>query len=207
MLRVLIDRPDTPAPRKIAQVVEVLARGGVAAYPTDSVYALGTAMESRAGFERIAAARGMKKSRRLALLCPDLATAAQFAQFSQTAFRLAQRIFPGPYTLILPATRDVPRLLTDERRRTVGIRIPSHPITAALLQGLRRPMISSSAIPPGEDAACETVDELVDAFGHALDAIIEVEAVTGLPSTVIEVDGESITLVREGQGPTDHLFS
>jgi len=92
----------------------------VAAYPTDSIYALGCAIEARDAIERIYRAKGMKKNQRLALICPDLSSASEYGMFSQTAFRLAQRIFPGPYTLVVPATRAVPRTLTDAKRRTIG---------------------------------------------------------------------------------------
>ncbi|HWU90711.1 MAG TPA: L-threonylcarbamoyladenylate synthase, partial [Kofleriaceae bacterium] len=135
-LRISIDPWGEPPPRKIEQVVEILHRGGVAAYPTDSIYALGCAIESREAIERIYRAKNMHRNQRLALICPDLSTASEFGLFSQTAFRLAQRIFPGPYTLVVPATRQVPRTLTDHKRRTVGIRITSHPIAQALARGL-----------------------------------------------------------------------
>ena len=150
-MRLQIDRWGNPSPRRIEAAVEVLHRGGVAAYPTDSIYALGCAIEARDAIERIYRAKGMNKNQRLALICPDLSTASQFGQFSNTAFRLAQKIFPGPYTLVVPATHDVPRTLTHHKRRTVGIRITSHPIAQALAAGLGRPLLTSSAIAPGTD--------------------------------------------------------
>ena len=103
-LRLAIDAWGTPSPRKIQQAIEILHAGGVAAYPTDSIYALGCAIESRDAIEKIYRAKDMHKNQRLALICPDLSTASEFGVFSQTAFRLAQRIFPGPYTLVVPAT-------------------------------------------------------------------------------------------------------
>ena len=133
-LRITFDRMENVDPRKIGQAVEILHRGGVAAYPTDSIYALGCAIESREAIERIYRAKQMHKNQRLALICPDLSTASQFGQFSNTAFRLAQRIFPGPYTLVVPATHEVPRTLTHHKRRTVGIRITSHPIAQAICE-------------------------------------------------------------------------
>ena len=106
-LRLVIDAWGTPPARKIARAVECLHDGGVVAYPIDSIYALGCAIEARDAIERIYRAKGMKKNQRLALICPDLSSASEFGMFSQTAFRLAQRIFPGPYTLVVPATRAV----------------------------------------------------------------------------------------------------
>jgi len=199
-LRLVIDRWGPPSPRKIAAAVEVLHRGGVAAYPTDSIYALGCAIEAREAIERIYRAKDMKKTQRLALICPDLSSASEYGMFSQTAFRLAQRIFPGPYTLVVPATRSVPRTLTDHKRRTVGIRVTSHPIAQALAQGLGRPLLTSSAIAPSTGEPCRDADEILDAFGKHIDAVIDTEQTPAEPSTVIEVDGDNITLIRQGQG-------
>lgn len=203
-LRLPIEPWGTPSARKIAQAVEVLHGGGVVAYPTDSVYALGCAIEARDAIERIARARGMSKHQRLALICPDLATAAIYGMFSQTAFRLAQRIFPGPYTLVVPATREVPKTLTDAKRKTVGIRITSHPIAQALCEGLGRPLLTTSAVPVGGEA-CRDADEILEAFARVVDVVIDSELTGGEPSTVLEVDGENVTVLREGAGPLDVL--
>jgi len=199
-LRLVIDRWGPPSPRKIEAAIEVLHRGGVAAYPTDSIYALGCALEARDAIERIYRAKGMKKNQRLALICPDLSSASEYGMFSQTAFRLAQRIFPGPYTLVVPATRSVPRTLTDHKRRTVGIRVTSHPIAQALAQGLGRPLLTSSAIAPDTGEPCRDADEILEVFGKHIDVVIDTEQTPAEPSTVIEVDGDTITLIREGQG-------
>lgn len=200
-LRLVIDRWGPPPPRKIEAAVEVLHRGGVAAYPTDSIYALGCALEARDAIERIYRAKGMKKNQRLALICPDLSTASEFGMFSQTAFRLAQRIFPGPYTLVVPATRSVPRTLTDAKRRTVGIRVTGHPIAQALAVALGRPLLTTSATAPVTAEPCRDADEILEVFGKHIDVVIDTEQTPAAPSTVIEVDGDSITLIREGQGP------
>jgi tRNA threonylcarbamoyl adenosine modification protein (Sua5/YciO/YrdC/YwlC family) len=200
-LRLVIDPWGPPSPRKIEAAVEVLHRGGVAAYPTDSIYALGCALEARDAIERIYRAKGMKKNQRLALICPDLSTASEFGMFSQTAFRLAQRIFPGPYTLVVPATRSVPRTLTDAKRRTVGIRVTGHPIAQALAVALGRPLLTTSATAPETGDPCRDADEVLEAFGKHLDVVIDTEQTPAAPSTVIEVDGDTVTLIREGQGP------
>jgi tRNA threonylcarbamoyl adenosine modification protein (Sua5/YciO/YrdC/YwlC family) len=205
-IRIQIEEWGEPNPRKIAQAVEVLHAGGVAAYPTDSIYALGCAIEARDAIERIHRAKNMAKHQRLALICPDLSSASHYAMFSQTAFRLAQRIFPGPYTLVVPATREVPKLLTDHKRRTVGIRVTSHPIAQALAQGLGRPLLTSSAIAPDGEAPCRDADEIFEAFGKFVDVVIDAAQTPAEPSTVIEVDGDEIKLLRAGQGPVDGLF-
>jgi tRNA threonylcarbamoyl adenosine modification protein (Sua5/YciO/YrdC/YwlC family) len=205
-LRLQFDEWGEPSPRKIQQAVDVLHAGGVAAYPTDSVYALGCALESRDAIERIYRAKNMRKNQRLALICPDLSTASEFGMFSQTAFRLAQRIFPGPYTLVVPATRQVPKTLTDTKRRTVGIRITSHPIAQALAHRLGRPLLTSSAISPETGEPCRDAEEVLEAFGNNVDVVIDTVQTPAEPSTVIEVDGDDITLIRQGLGPTDGLF-
>lgn len=210
-MRVQIDKWGTPNPRKIEAAVEVLHKGGVAAYPTDSIYALGCAIESREGIERIYRARNMHKNQRLALICPDLSTASEFGIFSQTAFRIAQQVFPGPYTLVVPATKAVPRTLTDNKRRTVGIRITSHPIAQALAVGLGRPLLTSSAINPETLEPCRDAEELLEAFGTQVDvvvdaALLETSHREPQPSTVIAIDGEVVTLIREGQGSIEGIL-
>lgn len=205
-LRLAIEPWGTPSPRKIQQAVDVLHRGGIAAYPTDSIYALGCAIEARDAIERIYRAKGMHKNQRLALICPDLSTASRYGIFSQTAFALAQRIFPGPYTLVVPATREVPRTLTDAKRRTVGIRVTSHPIAQALAERLGRPLLTSSAVVPETHEPCRDAEEIVEAFGGVVDVVIDAEQTPAEPSTVIEVDGEDIKLIRQGQGSLEGIL-
>jgi tRNA threonylcarbamoyl adenosine modification protein (Sua5/YciO/YrdC/YwlC family) len=205
-MRVLIDKWGEPNPRKIEAAVEVLHKGGVAAYPTDSIYALGCAIESREGIERIYRAKNMHKNRRLALICPDLSTASEFGIFSQTAFRIAQQVFPGPYTLVVPATKAVPRTLTDNKRRTIGIRITSHPIAQALAVGLKRPLLTTSAINPETEEPCRDAEELLEAFGPHVDVVVDAAQTPAQPSTVISIDGEVVTLIRQGQGSLEGIL-
>lgn len=205
-VRLEVEPHDPPNPRKIAEAVAMLHDGAVAAYPTDSVYALGCAIDAHNATKRIYQAKQMSERQRLALLCPDLSSAAEYAHFSQVAYRLARRVLPGPYTLVLPATREVPRLLMDKKRRTVGIRISAHPITRALVQKLGRPLLTTSAIAPGQDAACADADEVIEAFGPHLDLVIDGGYTNNDPSTVLEVDNDEITVLREGGGPIDDIF-
>jgi tRNA threonylcarbamoyl adenosine modification protein (Sua5/YciO/YrdC/YwlC family) len=204
--RIVIDRWGEPDPRKIEQAIEIIHGGGVAAYPTDSIYALGCAIEARDAIERIYRAKNMNQKQRLALICPNLSTASEFGLFSHTAFRLAQRIFPGPYTLVVPATHQVPRMLTHDKRRTVGIRITSHPIAQAIAEALGRPLLTTSAIVPDTSEPCRDADEVLEAFGRHLDVVIDAEQTPAEPSTVLEVDGEDITVIREGQGSLEGLL-
>jgi tRNA threonylcarbamoyl adenosine modification protein (Sua5/YciO/YrdC/YwlC family) len=204
LLRLEID-PQRIEPRKIARAVSMLHEGCVAGYPTDTMYALGCAIEARRAVDRIARARRLDPKARLALICPDLSTAATFAHFDNAAFRVARRLLPGPYTLVLPATREVPRTLLDQRRRTVGIRVPDHPVLLAILKRLGRPLLTTSAIPPGADAACSDADAVEVAFGSSIDLLVDGGPTGDLPSTVIEVAGDGITVLRAGLGPVDDL--
>lgn len=202
----LVINPDHPEPRKIAHAVDALASGGVALYPTDTVYALGCAIESRRGAERIYRAKQMDEDRRLALICPDLASAAIYAHFSQAAFRLARRVFPGPYTLVLPASREVPRTVLLKKRRQVGIRIPEHPIALALVRGLGRPLLTSSAIPAGSDHALSDPDEVMEHFGRFVDIVVDGGMTSDVPSTVLEVTDDEVVVLREGSGPIEGIL-
>lgn len=206
MLRLDIPH-DPPSQRKIARAVEIIHAGGVAAYPTDSVYALGCAIDSRRAVETIQRIKRMSEKQRLALILPDLSRASEYAHFSRDAFRLAKRIFPGPYVLILPATREVPRLLMDKKARTVGIRIPDHPLPRALVEALGRPLLTTSAIPPDDGEPLPHLDDVIEAFGKHLDLAIEAGGPCGTePTTVLEIDADdTITIIRQGLGPTDDL--
>ena len=205
-LRLEIEPHETPHPRKIAQAAQLLHEGGVAAYPTDTVYALGCAIDAKRGAERIYRAKQMSEKQRLAVICPDLSSASIYAHFSDTAFRLARRIFPGPYTLVLPASREVPRLLLEKKRRQVGIRIPDHPIVQALVAELGRPLLTSSAIPPGADEALSDADDVLEHFGRHVDVIIDGGITSDAVSTVLEVAGDDVIVLREGLGPVEGIL-
>jgi len=208
LVRLDIEPHSTPSARKIARAVEVLHDGKVVAYPTDTVYALGCAIESRRGTERIYRAKRMDEHKKLALICPDLSSASMYAHFSRTAFRVARRVFPGPYTLVLPATREVPRLLIDHshRRRQVGIRVPDHPIALALARALGRPLLTSSAIPPGEERALADPEDVELHFGRHVDLVIHGGPTPGEPSTVLEIIDDEVAILRAGLGPTEGIL-
>jgi len=189
--------PDRIEPRKISRAVGILHEGGVAAYPTDTLYALGCAIDARKAVERIYRVKQMDAKQRLALICPDVSTAAIYGYLTQEAFRLARRILPGPYTLVVAATREVPRTLLDKKRRQVGLRIPDHPIALALAQELGRPLLTTSAF--------GSFDETVDAYGRELDVAIDGGPTPGSPSTVLQFEDGHIEVLREGLGPLDDI--
>lgn len=198
MLRLEVN-PSFPEPRKVAQIVKVLGDGGVALYPTDTVYALGCALEARRAVEKIYRLKQMDTRQPLALICADVRDASKFGVISDFAYRQMRRLLPGPYTFVLPATREVPKILLD-KRRTVGIRVPESPICAALVAALGRPLLTSSAVPPGAELAVVDVDEGKDAWGEALDVAIDGGAVPGRPSTVVSLIDDQIEILREGLG-------
>lgn len=203
-VRLVID-PRHPEPRKVARAVELLHQGAVAAYPTDTMYALGCAVDAKRAVEQIYRAKRMDEKQRLAFICPDLSSAAQFAYITHFAHRIMKQILPGPYTVVLPATRDVPRLLTDAKRRTVGIRIPDCPITDALVRGLGRPLLTSSAIDPDEGTPCIDAADALAAFGRHLELVVDGGNTPGEASTVIAIEDEQVVILREGLGPVDVL--
>lgn len=199
VLRLSIEPYDPPAKRLVEQAVQALHRGAIAAYATDSMYALGCALDARKSATELYAIKGMEKSQRLALICPDLSTAAVYGHFSQAAFKLGQRIFPGPFTMVVPASREVPRLLTDKKRRMVGIRVVDHPVVAAMVKALGQPLLTTSAIgPKGE--LCVDADDVAELFGHRLDLLIDSGPTPGAFSTVVKVESETIEIVRPGLG-------
>ena len=194
---------ETPERRKLDQAVAVLHDGGVVAYPTDTLYALGCAIESRRGIERIYQVKRMDPKQRLAVMCPDLSTAARYALMSDVAHRIVRKLVPGPYTIVLPATRDVPRMLLDKRTRKVGVRVPDHPVTSALVLALGRPLLTSSAVDPDTGEPCTEADEVEARFGRAIDLLLDGGPTGTQPSTVLEITDGVVTVLREGAGPID----
>jgi tRNA threonylcarbamoyl adenosine modification protein (Sua5/YciO/YrdC/YwlC family) len=190
-----------PEPRKIAQAVAVLSRGSVIAYPTDSVYGLGCDLLSKHGIEQLYRMKGMRADQLLSFVCPDLSDIARYAIVGDAAYRVMRRLLPGPYTFILPATKEVPRVLRM-KRKTVGVRIPSHPVTLALTSALGRPLVSTSA--SIEDEYFIDPREIEERFPE-LGLVLDSEAVGLTPSTVIDLSGPEPVLVREGAGPVDFL--
>ncbi len=195
----LVIHPDHPEPRKIAHAAKVLEDGGVAFYPTDTVYALGCALEDRRAVEKVRHLKRMNERQPLALLCADLQDVSKYASVSDFAYRQLRRLLPGPYTFVLPATREVPRILLD-KRRTVGIRVPQNLICQALVKALGRPLLTTSAIPPEATDACMDVEEGKAAWPNGLDLTIDGGMTPGKVSTVVSLVDDRIEVVRAGLG-------
>ncbi|NMB76319.1 MAG: threonylcarbamoyl-AMP synthase [Myxococcales bacterium] len=195
--------PTHPQPRLVRRVVEALAQGAVIAYPTDTVYGIGCDIFSKSGIERIYQLKDRSRKKPLSFVCADLRDISRYAQVSDAAFRIMKRFLPGPYTFILEATKEVPRIMMS-KRRTVGIRVPNHPVCLALVRELMHPIISTSANISSEDPLCHP-KEIHDKFGKVLDLVIDGGLLPNQPSTVIDLTGEAPYVVREGKGPVDWL--
>jgi tRNA threonylcarbamoyl adenosine modification protein (Sua5/YciO/YrdC/YwlC family) len=192
--------PENPQPRLIKQAVEIVRAGGVIVYPTDSSYALGCLIGDKSAVERIRRLRRLDEKHNFTLVCRDLSEIGVFAKVDTTAFRLIKAHTPGPYTFILSATREVPRMLMHPKRRTIGLRVPDHPIALALLEQLGAPLMSTSLILPGEDLPMSDPYEMRQILEHQVDLIIDGGHGGMAASTVINLaDGEP-EVVRVGCG-------
>ena len=205
MTLALTVHPENPEPRKIRHAIEVLDGGGVAFYPTDTVYALGCALDAKKSVERLYRLKRMSEKQPLAMICGGLSDLARYAIVTDFAYRMMRRILPGPYTVVLAATREVPRLLLD-KRRTIGIRVPKNPICEALVRELGRPLLTTSAIPPGAEGACLDVDAARAAWPSGIDLTIDGGPAPGEPSTVVSMIGDEIEVLREGLGPIEGVL-
>ncbi len=192
--------PDNPQERLIKQAVEIIRRGGLVVYPTDSAYALGCHIGDKLALDRIRAIRQLDKHHNFTLVCKDLSELATYARVNNAAYRLLKNHTPGPYTFILDATGEVPRRLMHPKRKTIGLRVPSHPITQALLAELGEPIMTSSLIMPGEELPLTDPYDIRELLDHHVELVID-GGFCGLdPTTVVDLtDGEPI-LVRQGRG-------
>lgn len=192
--------PVNPQPRLIRQAVDILRSGGVIAYPTDSSYALGCQLDDKDAMERIRAIRQVDKHHNFTLVCADLSQLAQYARVSNSDFRLLKAHTPGPYTFILEATREVPRRLQHEKRKTIGLRVPDHPVVRALLAELGEPIASSTLILPGETLPLSDPQEIRERLEHRLDLVIDAGPCGMEPTTVVVLENGVAEVVRVGRG-------
>ncbi|MDD9937158.1 MAG: L-threonylcarbamoyladenylate synthase [Myxococcales bacterium] len=190
-----------PEPRKIAQAVEVMRRGGVIAYPTDTVYALGCDIHDRKAMERIYRMKGMDKSHLLSFVCADLSKVSEYAHVHDYAYRIMRRLLPGPYTFVLQATREVPKVLR-QKRKTVGIRVPDHEVALSLVRELGSPVASTSA--SLGDEIFHDPRELESRLSD-IELVFDVDSIGLVPSTVIDLSGDEPEVLREGAGEVDFL--
>lgn len=192
--------PDNPQPRLINQSVDVLRKGGVIVYPTDSGYALGCMLEEKNAMERICRIRQLDSNHNFTLVCRDLSEISSYAFVDNAAFRLIKNNTPGNYTFILKATKEVPRRLMSEKRKTIGLRVPSNPIALALLEALSEPLMSTTLMLPGNDFAESDPDEIKEHLGKQVDLIIHGGFLGQQPTTVIDLTEDTPQVVRVGAG-------
>ncbi|GAA4924921.1 tRNA threonylcarbamoyl adenosine modification protein (Sua5/YciO/YrdC/YwlC family) [Actinomycetospora succinea] len=192
--------PRNPQRRAIRATVDLLREGGLIAYPTDSCFALGAMLGNREGLERIRTIRRLDARHHFTLVCRDFAQLGQFVRISTPVFRAVKAATPGCYTFILPATKEVPRRLLQPRKRTVGVRIPQHPVVDALLEELDEPLLSSTLILPDTEEPMTSGWEIHERLGHQLDAILDSGECGTEPTTVIDLSGDEPELIRQGAG-------
>ncbi|MBC7373363.1 MAG: threonylcarbamoyl-AMP synthase [Frankiales bacterium] len=200
MARYVDVHPQNPQPRAIAQAVAQLRDDALIAYPTDSCYALGFALDSATGADRVRRIRTLDDRHHFTLVCSDFAQLGQFVQLDNAAFRAIKAATPGPYTFILEATKEVPRRLSHPKKRTVGVRIPDHPVVRALLRELGTPLVSSTLLLPGHE------EPMTDGWSikEELDAVVDLVLDSGdcgtVPTTVVDWSEGYPEVVREGAG-------
>jgi tRNA threonylcarbamoyl adenosine modification protein (Sua5/YciO/YrdC/YwlC family) len=192
--------PENPQSRAIRQVVDIVREGGLIAYPTDSCFALGCAIGNKDGMDRIREIRHLDDRHPFTLMCRDFSQLGQFVQINNALFRLLKASTPGPYTFILPATKEVPRRLQHPKKKTVGVRIPDHVVAQALLEELGEPMLSSTLTLPGEPEPMTQGWEIKEELDHVLDAVIDSGDCGTEPTTVIDFSSGEAEIVRKGAG-------
>lgn len=192
--------PRNPQMRLIKQACQILVKGGLIVYPTDSGYALGCHIGDKAAMERMRRLRELDADHNFTLVCRDLSEVSTYAKFNNAVFRLLKAHTPGPYTFILPATKEVPRRLQHAKKKSIGLRIPEHPIALALLEELDQPLMSSTLILPGDDMPMTDAGDIVDAIGKQVDLIIDGGACGAEPTTVVEFFDDLPEVARIGMG-------
>lgn len=201
MARFFDVHPHDPQPRIVAQVAAMIADDdALVAYPTDSGYALGCRFGSTTGPERIRRIRGLDDRHHFTLVCSDFVQLGQFVLLDNTAFRAIKAVTPGPYTFILPATKEVPRRLAHPKKRTVGVRIPDHRFVRALLRELGEPIVSSTLLLPGQEEPPTQGWQVKDELDRLVDAVVDAGEVHGEPTTVVDWSDGSPVVVRAGAG-------
>ena len=206
MARKIHIHPTHPQERLLKQAAEVLRDDGLLILPTDSVYGLSCRMTARDGQERLHRVRRDEPRHFLTLMCADLSSLASLARVDNQAFRLLRQLTPGPFTFILQASKEIPRRILDPKRRTIGLRIPDHPVPQGLIAQLGEPIMSATLTDPGLDVPLGDPDDLFDRYGAQVDLMLDAGACGTEPTTVIDLSGEEPVLVRRGRGDVSRIF-
>jgi tRNA threonylcarbamoyl adenosine modification protein (Sua5/YciO/YrdC/YwlC family) len=198
--RLIEVHPDNPQPRRVTEIVETIREGGLIAYPTDSSYAFGCHIGDKRAMDRIRRIRRTDKNHNFTLVCSDLSEISTYARVDNWAYRMLKSMTPGPYTFILPATREVPKRLQHPKRRTIGLRVPDHPLVRAVLQELGEPIMSSTLLLPGDDLPLTDPLEIEERIGHEIDLIIDAGPTGIEPTSVIDLSEDRVEVLRVGRG-------
>ncbi|RSS61172.1 L-threonylcarbamoyladenylate synthase [Streptomyces sp. WAC06614] len=194
--------PQTPQRRTIGTVADSIRSGALIAYPTDSCFALGCQLGNRDGINRIRSIRNLDDRHHFTLVCQNFAQLGKFVYVDNDVFRTVKAATPGPYTFILRATAEVPRQLMHPKKKTVGVRIPEHTVTQALLEELGEPLLSSTLLLPGEEEPLTQGWEIKERLDHVVDAVLDSGDCGTRPTTVIDFSGGAAEIVRRGAGDT-----
>ncbi len=200
MARYLDVHPDNPQPRALAQVAEIITDGGLVAYPTDSGYALGCRLGNRDGLERIRVLRQLSERHHFTLVCSEFAQLGQYVQMDNDVFRAVKAATPGPYTFILKATREAPKVMLHPKKKSVGVRVPRHTTALALLNTLGEPLMSSTLILPGAPEPMTEGWLVNDELGAQLDAVLDSGDCGLEPTTIVDFSDDEVEIVRYGAG-------
>lgn len=192
--------PDNPQPRLLKQAAQLLHAGGVLAIPTDSSYAFVCHLDDKGAAEALRRLRDVDEKHHLTLLCRDLSELASYARVDNRQYRLLKLGTPGPYTFILQATKEVPRRVSHPQRRTIGLRVPDHRTTQALLEAFGQPLLATTLIAPGDSEPMNDAEEILERFPHGLQGVVDAGACPMQPTTVIDLTGDEPVLVRQGRG-------
>ena len=202
MAQYFVMHPHNPQTRLVRATVDIVTKGGVIVYPTDSCYALGCALENKDGRDRICRLRELDPKHPFTLVCRDLSDLATYAQVDNSAYRILRAHTPGPYTFVLPATHEVPRRLLDPKRRTIGVRVPDNAVAQALLAQLGAPLMSVSLILPGDDMPLRDPMEIRERLEHAVDVVIDGGPCAGDLTSVVVWEDREFRVHRAGMGDT-----
>ncbi|MFO1216858.1 MAG: L-threonylcarbamoyladenylate synthase [Burkholderiaceae bacterium] len=197
--------PDNPQPRLLKQAVQILHAGGVCAVPTDSSYALVCHLDDKDAAQALRRIRQVDDKHHLTLLCRDLSELASYARVDDRQYRMLKHGTPGPYTFILAATKEVPRRLSHPSRRTIGLRVPEHRVTQALLEAMGQPLLATTLIPPGEREPLNDAHEIRARFEHVLQGVVDAGACPAEPTTVIDLTADEPQVTRLGRGDPARL--
>ena len=206
MAQIIEIHPVDPQPRRIAKIVEAIRDGGLIAYPTDSSYAFGCHIGDKRAMDRIRRIRRTDKAHNFTLVCSDLSEISTYARVDNWAYRMLKAMTPGPYTFILPATREVPKRLQHPKRRTIGLRVPDHRLVRAMLEALGEPIMSSTLLLPGDDLPLTDPHEIDERIGHDIDLIVDAGATGIEPTSVLDLSQGTVEVLRVGRGDVSALL-